>query len=60
MILGAGAPPRNVVLISAEKRWGLEMLRGRIEDALDGDLGEDSADLAALVGSAFEPGVSNR
>jgi GTP-binding protein HflX len=60
MILGAGAPPRNVVLISAEKRWGLEMLRGRIEDALDGDLGEDAADLAALVGSAFEPGVSNR
>jgi GTPase len=41
VIHGAGAPPRNVALISAEKRWGLDMLRRRISDGLDGDLGED-------------------
>jgi len=40
---GAGAPPANVVLISAEKRWGLELLLRRIESGLDGDLGEDDA-----------------
>lgn len=42
-IHGAGAPPANVVLISAEKRWGLELLLRRIEAGLDGDLGEDDA-----------------
>jgi len=40
VIQGAGAPPRNVVLVSAEKRWGLGLLLSRISDALDGDLGE--------------------
>lgn len=43
VIHGAGAPPRNVALISAEKRWGLDMLRRRISDGLDGDLGENPA-----------------
>jgi len=38
-LLGAGAPPANVVLVSAEKRWGLDLLRTRIERALAGDLG---------------------
>ncbi len=52
LILGAGAPPRNVVLISAQERWGLDTLRRRIEDALDGDLGEDEGQLAELVGRA--------
>lgn len=52
LILGAGAPPRNVVLISAQERWGLDSLRRRIEDALDGDLGENEGQLAELVGRA--------
>ncbi len=52
VILGAGAPPRNVVLISAQGRWGLDALRRRIEDALDGDLAEEPGDLAELVGRA--------
>lgn len=52
VILGAGAPPRNVVLISAQERWGLDALRRRIEDALDGDLAEEPGDLAELVGRA--------
>ena len=52
LILGAGAPPRNVVLISAAARWGLDALRRRIEDALDGDLDADAGELADLVGRA--------
>ncbi len=52
IILGAGAPPPNVALISAAQRWGLDALRRRIEGALDGDLKEDSGELAALVGRA--------
>jgi GTP-binding protein HflX len=40
---GAGAPPENVVLISAEKRWGLEGLLERIERALRGELDAASA-----------------
>ncbi len=52
IILGAGAPPRNVVLISAAKRWGLDTLRRRVEEALDGDLGEDTGEFAELVGRA--------
>ncbi len=52
LILGAGAPPRNVVLISAQERWGLDALRRRIEDALDGDLDGGTGDLAELVGRA--------
>jgi len=52
IILGAGAPPPNVALISAAQRWGLDALRRRIEGALDGDLEEDSGELAALVGRA--------
>ena len=52
IILGAGAPPPNVALISAAQRWGLDALRRRIEAALDGDLGEDTGELAALVGRA--------
>ncbi len=51
-LLGAGAPPRNVVLISAEKRWGLDTARRRIEEALDGDLDDDDASIAELVGRA--------
>jgi GTP-binding protein HflX len=52
LILGAGAPPRNVVLISAQERWGLDALRRRIEDALDGDLEAGPGDLTELVGRA--------
>ncbi|MFN8618866.1 MAG: hypothetical protein U0837_17430 [Dehalococcoidia bacterium] len=51
LILGAGAP-RNVVLISAQERWGLDALRRRIEDALDGDLEAGPGDLTELVGRA--------
>ncbi|MEO8540648.1 MAG: hypothetical protein ABI577_12990, partial [bacterium] len=52
VVLGAGAPPRNVVLISAAERWGLDALKRRIEDALDGDLGDDDSEIADLVGRA--------
>ena len=34
----AGPRPANVVLISAERRWGLDELRARIAAALDGSL----------------------
>ena len=36
----AGAPPSNVVLVSALMRWGLDSLTARIARALDGDLGD--------------------
>jgi GTP-binding protein HflX len=51
-ILGAGAPPANVAIISAASRWGLDNLRRRIEAALDGDLGEPDEGIAELVGRA--------
>ena len=51
-VLGAGAPPRDVVLVSASQRWGLDMLRQRIEDGLDGDLGPHEGGFASLVGRA--------
>jgi GTP-binding protein HflX len=38
LIHGAGAPPRNVALVSAAKSWGLTLLLDRVSDALDGDL----------------------
>ncbi len=38
LVQGAGAPPANVVLVSAVKRWGLEMLLTRVIQGLDGDL----------------------
>lgn len=49
---GAGAPPRNVVAISAERRWGLDLLRQRIQDALDGDLDGEQEPLSTLMRSA--------
>ena len=52
LILGAGAPPRNVVLVSAEQRWGLDTLRQRVMDALDGDLEDLPEEFAALVAHA--------
>mgnify|MGYP001222899585 FL=1 len=51
VLQGAGAPPRGVVVISSARRWGIEMLRQRIQDALDGDLDGDSGPRAGLVGS---------
>ncbi len=52
LVHGAGAPPANVALVSAAKRWGLENLLRRIEGALDGDLdGLDSpSDVLARSG----------
>lgn len=52
LILGAGAPPRNVVIISAAARWGLDTLKRRIEEALDGDLDAAEEGFAELVGRA--------
>ncbi len=49
LIHGAGAPPRNVALISAEKRWGLQMLLQRMIDGLEGDLGTDSSEAEQLL-----------
>ena len=37
-LAGAGPQPSNVVLTSAERRWGLDELRAAIADALDGGL----------------------
>lgn len=45
----AGAPPRNVVLVSATRRWGLDVLIGRVALALDGDLGETRSDAAGVL-----------
>lgn len=52
LILGAGAPPRNVVMVSAAERWGLDNLRQRVMDALDGDLEELPAEFADFVSRA--------
>ena len=48
-IAAAGAPPANVVLVSAVKRWGFDSLLDRIARALDGDLGEGGIDAAAFL-----------
>ena len=53
-IHGAGAPPRNVVLVSAEKRWGLSAVLDRIADALDGGLEQLEFPAADLLAPAFE------
>jgi len=52
LILGAGAPPRNVVIVSASRRWGLDGLKRRIEEALDGDLEASPDGFAELVSRA--------
>ncbi|MFN0096184.1 MAG: GTPase HflX [Dehalococcoidia bacterium] len=51
-IAAAGAPPANVVLVSAAKRWGLEPLLERIVRGLDGDLGSEPMDAAAFLDRA--------
>jgi GTP-binding protein HflX len=52
IILGAGAPPRNVVIISAEKHWGLGLLRERIEEGLDGGFAAATIDFQAMLPAA--------
>jgi GTP-binding protein HflX len=52
LVVGAGAPPSNVAIISAAKRWGLAALLRRIEAGLDGEFSEDEASLSDLVGRA--------
>jgi len=37
IIHGAGAPPRNVALVSATRRWGLDRLLERVEAGLEGE-----------------------
>jgi GTP-binding protein HflX len=49
IIHGAGAPPRNVALVSATRRWGLERLLERIEAGLDGELDGVSNPSEALL-----------
>ncbi len=49
LVLGAGAPPRNVVLVSAELRWGLGSVKQRMMEALDGDLEEMPEEFAAFI-----------
>ena len=39
---GAGPEPANVVAISAERRWALDVLLRRIADGLDGSLSPES------------------
>ena len=52
LIHGAGAPPPNVVLCSAVKRWGMERLLERAEQGLDGglDAGVSTGELLARSG----------
>jgi GTP-binding protein HflX len=38
LVHGAGAPPANVALCSAARRWGLDRLLERLEQGLDGGL----------------------
>ncbi|HEX6031656.1 MAG TPA: GTPase HflX [Tepidiformaceae bacterium] len=38
LVHGAGAPPPSVVLVSAERRWGLDRLLERVTAGLDGGL----------------------
>jgi len=38
LLAAAGTPPANVVPISAEKRWGLDVLLRRIAEGLDGGI----------------------
>ncbi len=52
IILGAGAPPRNVAIISAAKRWGLDLLRERIEEGLDGGFEALPVELPAVLSAA--------
>jgi len=47
LLAAAGAAPANVVPVSAEKRWGLDVLLGRIAEGLDG--GTEAAALPRLV-----------
>ena len=56
LVQGAGAPPPNVALVSAERRWGLEALLRRIEDGLDGGLEEETGELEDIL--AFGPGAA--
>jgi GTP-binding protein HflX len=52
IILGAGAPPRNVAIISAAKRWGLDILRERIEEGLDGEFTAAEFELPTVLSAA--------
>lgn len=49
VIQGAGAPPRNVALVSAAREWGLKLLLDRVSDALDGDLDANDPEDAVAV-----------
>ncbi|QFG03892.1 GTPase HflX [Tepidiforma bonchosmolovskayae] len=52
IILGAGAPPRNVAIISAAKRWGLDLLRERIEEGLESGFENVELELPAVLSTA--------
>lgn len=52
IILGAGAPPRNVAIISAAKRWGLDLLRERIEEGLESGFENVELELPAMLSTA--------
>jgi len=49
-----GAAPGNVALVSAERKWGLDDLRQRIELALDGELGDGATKIVASPGKGRE------
>ncbi len=57
VINAAGAPPPNVALVSAEKRWGLGGLLERIADGLDGQLGDSPAAFDVVGRSFVRPAV---
>lgn len=52
IILGAGAPPRNVAIISAAKRWGLDLLRERIEEGLESGFETAEIELPTVLSTA--------
>lgn len=49
VIHGAGAPPRNVALVSARRRWGLDRLLRQVEAGLDGEFDDIESDASALL-----------
>ncbi len=51
VLAAAGPPPANVVPVSAERRWGLDLLLQRIGEGLDGGLVPVA--LASAAGSAI-------
>ena len=60
VVQGAGAPPANVAVISAAKRWGFGLLLDRIQRGLDGDLGDDAASILGTQALFESPSLDSQ